>query len=186
MEIVKVLEVSSAITNGDVLLLISADLLTPLPPELIRSIKYKIPSNYDNSTTILRHFARCIGKTQSRSRFRKNAFWHSSAHILAQAIISIYPKAKLTIGPAIENGFYYDIDFGDHSITDKELEEVEKKFLVFARQKFEFKMRNASKKEALDFYQKNENLTIYNLVKLYGKFEHIWKVNENLTKSANF
>ena len=47
----------------------------------------------------------------------KEAFWHSSAHLLAQAILSLYPKAKLTIGPAIENGFYYDVDFGDHSIT---------------------------------------------------------------------
>ncbi len=87
----------------------------------------------------------------------KDAFWHSSAHVLAQAILSIYPKAKLTIGPAIENGFYYDVDFGDHSITEKELINIEKTILDFAKQKFEFKMRSASKKEALDFYHKNEN-----------------------------
>ena len=87
----------------------------------------------------------------------KNAFWHSSAHVLAQAILALYPKAKLTIGPAIENGFYYDVDFGDHSITEKELKDIEKKFLDFARQKFEFKMRSASKQEALDFYHKDEN-----------------------------
>ena len=87
----------------------------------------------------------------------KNAFWHSSAHVLAQAILALYPQAKLTIGPAIENGFYYDVDFGDHSITEKELKDIEKKFLDFARQKFEFKMRSASKQEALDFYYKYEN-----------------------------
>ena len=87
----------------------------------------------------------------------KDAFWHSSAHVWAQAILSLYPKAKLTIGPAIENGFYYDVDFGDHSITEKELINIEKKILDFAKQKFEFKMRSASKKEALDFYHKNEN-----------------------------
>jgi threonyl-tRNA synthetase len=87
----------------------------------------------------------------------KNAFWHSSAHVLAQAILALYPQAKLTIGPAIENGFYYDVDFGDHSITEKELKDIEKKFLDFARQKFEFKMRSASKQEALDFYHKDEN-----------------------------
>ena len=87
----------------------------------------------------------------------KSAFWHSSAHVLAQAILSLYPKAKLTIGPAIENGFYYDVDFGDYSITEKELKDIEKKFLDFARQKFEFKMRSASKQEALDFYHKDEN-----------------------------
>ena len=87
----------------------------------------------------------------------KNAFWHSSAHILAQAIVFLYPKAKLTIGPAIENGFYYDVDFEDHSITEKELEDIEKKFLEFARQNFEFKMRSATKEEALDFYRGDKN-----------------------------
>ena len=87
----------------------------------------------------------------------KNAFWHSSAHVLAQSILALYPNAKLTIGPAIENGFYYDVDFGAHSITEKELKDIEKKFLEFARQKFEFKMRSVSKKEALDFYKKDEN-----------------------------
>ena len=87
----------------------------------------------------------------------KNAFWHSSAHVLAQAILALYPNAKLTIGPAIEKGFYYDVDFGTHSITEKELKDIEKKFLEFARQKFEFKMRSASKQEALDFYHKDEN-----------------------------
>ena len=87
----------------------------------------------------------------------KNAFWHSSAHILAQAILFLYPKAKLTIGPAIENGFYYDVDFEDHSITEKELVDIEKKFLEFARQNFEFKMRSAIKEEALDFYRRDKN-----------------------------
>ena len=87
----------------------------------------------------------------------KNAFWHSSAHVLAQAILALYPNAKLTIGPAIEKGFYYDVDFGTYSITEKELKDIEKKFLEFARQKFEFKMRSASKQEALDFYHKDEN-----------------------------
>ena len=87
----------------------------------------------------------------------KNAFWHSSAHILAQAILFLYPKAKLTIGPAIENGFYYDVDFEDHSITEKELVDIEKKFLEFARQNFKFKMRSATKEEALDFYRRDKN-----------------------------
>ena len=87
----------------------------------------------------------------------KTAFWHSSAHVLAQAILALYPNAKLTIGPAIEKGFYYDTDFGDHSITEKELKDLEKKFLEFARQKFEFKMRSVSKEEALDFYKKENN-----------------------------
>ena len=87
----------------------------------------------------------------------KQAFWHSSAHLLAQAIKAHYPDAKLTIGPAIENGFYYDVDFGDHSFTEKELPIIEKKMLEFAREKFEFSMRMASKEEALAFYKKENN-----------------------------
>ncbi len=87
----------------------------------------------------------------------KTAFWHSSAHVLAQAIKALYPDAKLTIGPAIENGFYYDVDFGEHSFTEKELAAVEKQMLAFAREKFAFSMRMASKKEALAFYEQEAN-----------------------------
>ena len=87
----------------------------------------------------------------------KTAFWHSSAHVLAQALLALYPECKLTIGPAIENGFYYDADFGEYSLTEKDLVEIEKKFLEFARQKFEFKMRSASKAEALAYYKKENN-----------------------------
>tara|TARA_B100000925_G_scaffold290501_1_gene275860 strand:+ start:3076 stop:5022 length:1947 start_codon:yes stop_codon:yes gene_type:complete len=87
----------------------------------------------------------------------KTAFWHSSAHVLAQAILILYPNAKLTIGPAIENGFYYDVDFGDHSISEKDLVDLEKKFLELSKQKFVFKMRNSTKNEALDFYKKEKN-----------------------------
>jgi threonyl-tRNA synthetase len=87
----------------------------------------------------------------------KTAFWHSSAHILAQSILELYPKAKLTIGPAIENGFYYDVDFGGASFSEKDLPALEKQFLTFAREKFEFKMRMSSKADALDFYKKENN-----------------------------
>ena len=87
----------------------------------------------------------------------KAAFWHSSAHILAQSLLSKYPQAKLTIGPAIENGFYYDVDFGDGSFSEKDLPSLEEQFLIFAREKFEFKMRMSSKSDALKFYQKENN-----------------------------
>ena len=87
----------------------------------------------------------------------KAAFWHSSAHILAQSILSLYPKAKLTIGPPIENGFYYDVDFGNYSFTEKDLIPLEKQFLSFAREKFEFKMRMCSKSDALKYYKKENN-----------------------------
>ena len=85
----------------------------------------------------------------------KEAFWHSSAHVLAQTILQFHPDAKLTIGPAIENGFYYDVDFGDVNISEKEFAQIEKKFLENARQKHEFKMRMVSKADALEYYKEN-------------------------------
>jgi len=87
----------------------------------------------------------------------KKAFWHSSAHVLAQAVQEFFPHAKTTIGPPIENGFYYDFDFGDESISDKDFQRIEKRMLEIARQKFEFKMRSITKAEALDYYKSLEN-----------------------------
>ncbi len=87
----------------------------------------------------------------------KQVFWHSSAHILAQTIKFFYPKSKLTIGPSIENGFYYDVDFGDETISEKDFIKIEAKFLEFSRNDFKFKMKSISKKEALEFYKKEKN-----------------------------
>jgi len=87
----------------------------------------------------------------------KKAFWHSSAHVLAQTLEHFYPNIKLTIGPAIDNGFYYDVDLGDEVISEKDFEKIEKQFLEFARQKSEFKMREVSKKDALAFYADQSN-----------------------------
>ena len=87
----------------------------------------------------------------------KKTFWHSSAHVLAQAITSIYPDVKLTIGPAIENGYYYDVDLGDNVISDKDFKAIEQKMLEFARGKHEFKMREVSKEDALNFYKSQNN-----------------------------
>ncbi|MDB0602494.1 threonine--tRNA ligase [Tenacibaculum maritimum] len=87
----------------------------------------------------------------------KKVFWHSSAHVLAQTILTFYPNAKLTIGPAIDNGFYYDLDLGEHSISEKDFSEIEKKFLELAREKAEFKMREISKADALSYYKERGN-----------------------------
>ncbi|AOW20363.1 threonine--tRNA ligase [Urechidicola croceus] len=87
----------------------------------------------------------------------KKAFWHSSAHLLAQAITFFYPAVKLTIGPAIDNGFYYDLDLGDESISEKEFKQIEDKMLEFARGKHNFSLREVSKKDALSFYKKQNN-----------------------------
>ncbi len=85
------------------------------------------------------------------------AFWHSSAHVLAQVILDFYPEAKLTIGPAIETGFYYDVDLGEDSISEKDFEKLEKQFMKRVQEKAEFKMRPASKQEALDYYSVRNN-----------------------------
>ncbi len=87
----------------------------------------------------------------------KKVFWHSSSHILAQALQDLYPGIKLTIGPAIENGFYYDVDFGEHKISDSDFKKVEDRMLAIAREKHTFSMRSTSKQEALDFYTKDNN-----------------------------
>ncbi|MBX2827271.1 MAG: threonine--tRNA ligase [Flavobacteriaceae bacterium] len=87
----------------------------------------------------------------------KKAFWHSSAHILAQALEQLYPHVKLWVGPAIERGFYYDVDLGDDMISEKDFKTIENKMLEIARGKHEFTMRTATKAEALAFYEgKNE------------------------------
>ena len=87
----------------------------------------------------------------------KKAFWHSTSHVMAQAIQDLYPGAKLTIGPAIERGFYYDVDFGDHKISDNDFKKIENRMLEIARGKHDFQMREVSKQDALDFYKKENN-----------------------------
>jgi len=87
----------------------------------------------------------------------KKALWHSTSHILAQVLQEFYSGIKLTIGPAIENGFYYDVDFGEHKISDSDFKKIENRILEIARQKHDFKIRQASKKEALEFYKKEDN-----------------------------
>ena len=87
----------------------------------------------------------------------KTAFWHSTSHIVAQAIEELYPGVKLTIGPAIDNGFYYDIELPNGSISDKDFPAIEKKAIEIARGKHEYKMREVSKADALSFYKKQGN-----------------------------
>ena len=85
----------------------------------------------------------------------KKAFWHSSAHVLAQSILDFYPNAKLTIGPAIEKGFYYDVDFGEEILSEKDFEKIEKKMLENAKKDSTFKLYPVSKSDALKEYADN-------------------------------
>ena len=88
----------------------------------------------------------------------KEAFWHSSSHVMAQAISELFPGIKLTIGPAITNGFYYDIDLENHKISESDFSNIENRILEICREKHDFKIRSSSKKDAIEFY-KNENNT---------------------------
>ncbi|NDK54310.1 threonine--tRNA ligase [Pontibacter fetidus] len=82
----------------------------------------------------------------------KNAFWHSSAHLLAEALEDLYPGVKFGIGPPVENGFYYDVDLGDRTFSQDDFAKVEQKMLELARNKSEFKRREVSKAEATAYF----------------------------------
>ncbi|GHB24992.1 threonine--tRNA ligase [Mongoliitalea lutea] len=83
----------------------------------------------------------------------KNTFWHSSAHLMAEALEALYPGVKFGIGPALENGFYYDVDFGDKPLDGAELEKIEAKMLELARQKNDYIRKEVGKADAIAYFQ---------------------------------
>ena len=82
----------------------------------------------------------------------KATYWHSSAHLLAEALENLYPGVKFGIGPAIETGFYYDVDFGDRDFSSDDFKEIEDKMLELAKKKEVFERRDVSKAEALAYF----------------------------------
>ena len=87
----------------------------------------------------------------------KSTMWHSSAHLLAEALETLYPGVKLAIGPPIENGFYYDVDFLNYEFTDKDFKKVEDKMIELARLKSPFERIEMSKSEAVKYFQEKED-----------------------------
>ncbi len=87
----------------------------------------------------------------------KSTFWHSSAHLLAEALEALYPKTKFGIGPPIETGFYYDVDFGDQDFDASALDKIEAKMLELAREKNEYVRESISKADALAYYQEKND-----------------------------
>ncbi len=83
----------------------------------------------------------------------KETFWHSTSHLMAHAILELFPEAKFGVGPAVETGFYYDIDV-NRKLTEKDLEKIERKMLEIAKQGNPFVRKELSKKEAIDFFNK--------------------------------
>ena len=82
----------------------------------------------------------------------KSTFWHSSAHLMAEALEAVFPGVKLGIGPAIEKGFYYDIDLGDRTISEDDLLTVEKKMVELAKKNSEYQRRSVPKEEAIGYF----------------------------------
>ena len=82
----------------------------------------------------------------------KQTMWHSSAHLLAEALEALYPGIKFWVGPPVENGFYYDVDFGEQAFTDKDFAAVEKKMLELAKQKNPFVRSEMSKSDAIAYF----------------------------------
>ncbi|TPE43191.1 threonine--tRNA ligase [Pontibacter mangrovi] len=82
----------------------------------------------------------------------KNTFWHSSAHLLAEALEDLYPDVKFGIGPPVENGFYYDVDLGEHHLSQEDIAKLEQKMLELARQKNEYKRSEVSKADAVAYF----------------------------------
>lgn len=87
----------------------------------------------------------------------KSTMWHSSAHLMAEALEFFYPGIKLAIGPPIENGFYYDVDFGDHTFSEEDLQKVEKKMAELAKAKNPFVRTEMPKAEAIAYFKEKQD-----------------------------
>src|SRR5690554_4092467 len=87
----------------------------------------------------------------------KSTMWHSSAHLMAEALEALYPGIKLAIGPPIKNGFYYDVDFMGYTFTEEDLGKVEKKMKELAKKKSEYIRKEVSKEEAIAYFKAKED-----------------------------
>lgn len=87
----------------------------------------------------------------------KQTFWHSSAHLMAEAIQEVFPGVQFTIGPPVDNGFYYDIDMGDQEISSDDLGKIEKKMAELGKQNNPYVRKTVSKADAVKFYKKIKN-----------------------------
>ncbi len=133
------------------------DVAMSISPGLARNvISAKFNDTIVESVTPLNEDGSLILYTWSSPEGKK-AFWHSTSHIVAQALEELYPGVKLTIGPAIDNGFYYDVDLPEGNISEKDFSAIEKRALEIARGKHDFVMREVSKEDALNKYKTEGN-----------------------------
>ncbi|MCU0412577.1 MAG: TGS domain-containing protein, partial [Bacteroidetes bacterium] len=100
----------------------------------------------------------------------KDAYWHSSAHLMAEAVEALFPGAKFGVGPAIENGFYYDIDLGEHRLTQEDLVAIEKKMVEFSERDVPYQREEVGWDVAVDrFRQKGDPYKLELLEELKGQ-----------------
>jgi threonyl-tRNA synthetase len=95
----------------------------------------------------------------------KATFWHSSAHLMAEALEALYPGTKFGIGPAIETGFYYDVDFGDREFSSDDFKEIEDKIMELAKAKSEFSRKGVSKSDAIKYFTEKDDEYKLDLIK---------------------
>ena len=95
----------------------------------------------------------------------KATFWHSSAHLMAEALEALYPGTKFGIGPAIETGFYYDVDFGDREFSSDDFKEIEDKIIELAKLKSEFSRKGVSKSDAVNYFTEKDDEYKLDLIK---------------------
>jgi len=101
----------------------------------------------------------------------KMTFWHSTAHLMAEALEALFPGVKLGTGPAIENGFYYDVDLGEHKLSSDDFERIEKKMLELAREKNAFVRQDITKAAALKYFQEKGDEYKLELIEKRGENE---------------
>lgn len=116
----------------------------------------KVNGEVVDATTPMREDAQLILLTW-RDAEGRSTMWHSSAHLMAEALEALYPGIKLAIGPPIENGFYYDVDFLDHHISEKDFDKIEQKMKELAKQKNTFVRKEVSKADAIKYFTEKDD-----------------------------
>jgi threonyl-tRNA synthetase len=139
-------EFEKGITSHDIAMSISEGLARNVLAAKVNEqvVDSSMPINQDSRVTLLTW----------NDKDGKSTFWHSSAHLMAEALEALYTGVKFGIGPAIENGFYYDVDFGDKEFSSEEFKKIEDKMLELARQKSEYVRKPVAKNEAIDYFKK--------------------------------
>ena len=132
--------------------------ISPRLAEQVLAVQVKYPTEPETSRGTTIDLTRPITEDCSVRLLKweddeaKKVFWHSSSHLMAEALEALFPGVKFGIGPAIENGFYYDVDMGDRTLTDADFKAIENKMLELARQKQDFCRIEVSKADAMKYF----------------------------------